>query len=85
MSSNYSVSLIGPSPWGFRLQGGKDFSMPLTVSKYYDMNSKNFNPYSSTLLPLPLIPSQTGGVQSEADRDSCFCCSWSFGKTLLRP
>ncbi|RXN37757.1 PDZ and LIM domain 5-like protein [Labeo rohita] len=32
--SNYSVSLIGPSPWGFRLQGGKDFSMPLTISKH---------------------------------------------------
>ncbi len=31
--SNYSVSLLGPSPWGFRLQGGKDFSMPLTISK----------------------------------------------------
>ncbi|CAM9151351.1 unnamed protein product [Lampetra planeri] len=24
----YSVTLIGPAPWGFRLQGGKDFSMP---------------------------------------------------------
>uniref|UniRef100_A0A672MKH1 PDZ domain-containing protein n=1 Tax=Sinocyclocheilus grahami TaxID=75366 RepID=A0A672MKH1_SINGR len=31
--NNYSVSLIGPSPWGFRLQGGKDFSMPLTISR----------------------------------------------------
>ncbi|XP_047660483.1 PDZ and LIM domain protein 5b isoform X1 [Tachysurus fulvidraco] len=36
MSSNYSVSLNGPSPWGFRLQGGKDFSMPLTISKLTD-------------------------------------------------
>ncbi|XP_051971669.1 PDZ and LIM domain protein 5-like isoform X2 [Xyrauchen texanus] len=36
MSSTYSVSLIGPSPWGFRLQGGKDFSMPLTISKLTD-------------------------------------------------
>uniref|UniRef100_A0A8C2DZB1 PDZ and LIM domain 5b n=1 Tax=Cyprinus carpio TaxID=7962 RepID=A0A8C2DZB1_CYPCA len=34
--SNYSVSLTGPSPWGFRLQGGKDFSMPLTISKLTD-------------------------------------------------
>ncbi|KAA0709624.1 PDZ and LIM domain protein 7 [Triplophysa tibetana] len=23
----------GPAPWGFRLQGGKDFNMPLTVSR----------------------------------------------------
>uniref|UniRef100_A0A671UU21 PDZ and LIM domain 7 n=1 Tax=Sparus aurata TaxID=8175 RepID=A0A671UU21_SPAAU len=29
----YSVNLSGPAPWGFRLQGGKDFSMPLTVSR----------------------------------------------------
>ncbi|XP_026134376.1 LIM domain-binding protein 3-like isoform X2 [Carassius auratus] len=31
--SSYTISLAGPSPWGFRLQGGKDFNMPLTVSK----------------------------------------------------
>ncbi|XP_072549063.1 PDZ and LIM domain protein 7 isoform X4 [Salminus brasiliensis] len=29
----YCVTLAGPAPWGFRLQGGKDFSMPLTVSR----------------------------------------------------
>uniref|UniRef100_A0A8C1TZ81 PDZ and LIM domain 7 n=1 Tax=Cyprinus carpio TaxID=7962 RepID=A0A8C1TZ81_CYPCA len=29
----YSVTLNGPAPWGFRLQGGKDFNMPLTVSR----------------------------------------------------
>ncbi|MBN3284217.1 PDLI5 protein, partial [Polyodon spathula] len=34
--SNYSVSLVGPAPWGFRLQGGKDFSMPLTISRLTD-------------------------------------------------
>lgn len=33
MSSNYSVSLAGPAPWGFRLQGGKDFGVPLTISR----------------------------------------------------
>ncbi|KAK6299383.1 hypothetical protein J4Q44_G00308930 [Coregonus suidteri] len=31
--SIYSITLNGPAPWGFRLQGGKDFSMPLTVSR----------------------------------------------------
>ncbi|XP_048099086.1 PDZ and LIM domain protein 5a isoform X1 [Alosa alosa] len=36
MSSNYSVSLLGPAPWGFRLQGGKDFNMPLTISRLND-------------------------------------------------
>ncbi|NWI88149.1 PDLI4 protein, partial [Pitta sordida] len=28
-----SVVLRGPSPWGFRLVGGKDFSAPLTISR----------------------------------------------------
>ncbi|KFV70501.1 PDZ and LIM domain protein 7, partial [Dryobates pubescens] len=30
---SYKVMLNGPAPWGFRLQGGKDFSMPLSVSR----------------------------------------------------
>ncbi|XP_068114700.1 LIM domain-binding protein 3 isoform X5 [Hyperolius riggenbachi] len=29
----FNVSLAGPGPWGFRLQGGKDFNMPLTISR----------------------------------------------------
>ncbi|XP_041742106.1 PDZ and LIM domain protein 5 isoform X3 [Coregonus clupeaformis] len=36
MNSNYSVSLGGPAPWGFRLQGGKDFCLPLTISRLTD-------------------------------------------------
>ncbi|XP_077183008.1 PDZ and LIM domain protein 4 [Paroedura picta] len=28
-----TVALNGPSPWGFRLVGGKDFSTPLTISR----------------------------------------------------
>ncbi|KAF1389220.1 hypothetical protein PFLUV_G00071180 [Perca fluviatilis] len=36
MSSNYIVTLLGPAPWGFRLQGGKDFNMPLTISRLTD-------------------------------------------------
>ncbi|CAF99227.1 unnamed protein product, partial [Tetraodon nigroviridis] len=34
--TNYSVSLAGPAPWGFRLQGGKDFGVPLTISRLTD-------------------------------------------------
>ncbi|NXJ92186.1 PDLI4 protein, partial [Corythaixoides concolor] len=30
---SHSVILRGPSPWGFRLVGGKDFSAPLTISR----------------------------------------------------
>ncbi|CAB1338123.1 unnamed protein product [Coregonus sp. 'balchen'] len=31
--ATYTVTLNGSAPWGFRLQGGKDFNMPLTVSR----------------------------------------------------
>lgn len=31
--SAFTVSLAGPGPWGFRMQGGKDFNMPLTISR----------------------------------------------------
>ncbi|XP_052354444.1 LIM domain-binding protein 3-like isoform X6 [Oncorhynchus keta] len=31
--SSYNISLSGSAPWGFRLQGGKDFNMPLTISR----------------------------------------------------
>uniref|UniRef100_H3CNY9 PDZ domain-containing protein n=1 Tax=Tetraodon nigroviridis TaxID=99883 RepID=H3CNY9_TETNG len=31
--SAYTVSLAGPGPWGFRMQGGKDFNTPLTISR----------------------------------------------------
>ncbi|XP_075774823.1 PDZ and LIM domain protein 7, partial [Pelodiscus sinensis] len=30
---SYKVQLDGPAPWGFRLQGGKDFNMPLSISR----------------------------------------------------
>ncbi|KAJ7324327.1 hypothetical protein JRQ81_017347 [Phrynocephalus forsythii] len=30
---SFNVTLNGPGPWGFRLQGGKDFNMPLTISR----------------------------------------------------
>ncbi|XP_051956360.1 PDZ and LIM domain protein 4-like [Xyrauchen texanus] len=30
---SHTVTLSGPSPWGFRLVGGRDFSSPLTISR----------------------------------------------------
>ncbi|KAK9955873.1 hypothetical protein ABG768_015718 [Culter alburnus] len=30
---SHTVTLTGPSPWGFRLVGGRDFSTPLTISR----------------------------------------------------
>ena len=33
MAGEYVVSLTGGGPWGFRLQGGKDFGTPLSVAR----------------------------------------------------
>ncbi|XP_036851034.1 PDZ and LIM domain protein 7 isoform X8 [Manis javanica] len=30
---SFKVILEGPAPWGFRLQGGKDFNVPLSISR----------------------------------------------------
>ncbi|TRY58411.1 hypothetical protein DNTS_005205 [Danionella cerebrum] len=29
----FTMNLIGPSPWGFRISGGRDFKKSITVSK----------------------------------------------------
>ena len=29
----FEIKLEGGGPWGFRLQGGKDFGTPLTIAK----------------------------------------------------
>lgn len=39
----FTIRLIrgdGSSPWGFRLQGGKDFAVPLSVVKVSQNNFK---------------------------------------------
>lgn len=47
--STYTVSLPGPGPWGFRLQGGKDFNMPLTISRVGNLTG-------NALFHLQLLP-----------------------------
>lgn len=51
MSSSYSVTLAGPAPWGFRLQGGKDFCLPLTISRVSGTHATHipFTPWHSPL------------------------------------
>lgn len=41
---SYKVMLNGPAPWGFRLQGGKDFSMPLSISRVREAETNNTHP-----------------------------------------
>lgn len=32
-ATRYTALLRGGGPWGFRIQGGKDFGSPLSISK----------------------------------------------------
>lgn len=39
---SFKVVLEGPAPWGFRLQGGKDFNVPLSISRVSLDGGTNF-------------------------------------------
>lgn len=51
MSSSYTVSLAGPAPWGFRLQGGKDFCLPLTISRVSGTHTNTLVHSHATYVP----------------------------------
>lgn len=54
--------LNGPAPWGFRLQGGKDFSMPLSISRVREAK-RRCGPFSSLSVgwrSWPLHPGSQG-------------------------
>uniref|UniRef100_A0A3B4A9D9 PDZ domain-containing protein n=1 Tax=Periophthalmus magnuspinnatus TaxID=409849 RepID=A0A3B4A9D9_9GOBI len=64
-----TVTLMGPSPWGFRLVGGRDFSTPLTVSRVsrksrHGNSSSNVVTSSKTHLELCFISFTTLYYQS---------------------
>ncbi|ROL48285.1 LIM domain-binding protein 3 [Anabarilius grahami] len=79
MSSSYSVSLIGPSPWGFRLQGGKDFSMPLTISKVSHLASTCNSGLRGTLCII------CDGDESVAQELQCASCTLNTKAETLNP
>ncbi|TKS85887.1 LIM domain protein 5 Enigma -like protein Enigma-like PDZ and [Collichthys lucidus] len=70
--SAYTVSLPGPGPWGFRLQGGKDFNMPLTISR-----GSSDSPVTIVLLHGKLL-SVTGIKLPESS--SGFRMEWPIGE-----
>lgn len=40
----FEVSLRGSAPWGFRLQGGKEFRAPLLIAKVGPVLTKKYLP-----------------------------------------
>ncbi|XP_036384386.1 PDZ and LIM domain protein 5-like [Megalops cyprinoides] len=84
MNSNYSVTLVGPAPWGFRLQGGKDFSMPLTISRLTD-GGKAANAHISVgdvVLSIDGIP--TAGMNHLEAQNKIKACTGNLSLTLQK-
>ena len=53
-SDTFEVLLQGGSPWGFRLQGGKEFGAPLLIARVSVLNGVclDGSNYESNLLKL---------------------------------
>lgn len=84
MSNSYSVSLIGPSPWGFRLQGGKDFSMPLTISKLTDGGKAAKAKISVGDIVLSIDGIATEGMTHLEAQNKIKACAGNLNLSLLR-
>ncbi|KAK7121104.1 hypothetical protein R3I94_020918 [Phoxinus phoxinus] len=84
MSNSYAVSLIGPSPWGFRLQGGKDFSMPLTISKLTDGGKAAKAKISVGDVVLSIDGIATEGMTHLEAQNKIKACTGNLNLSLLR-
>ncbi|XP_043087657.1 PDZ and LIM domain protein 5b isoform X2 [Puntigrus tetrazona] len=82
--SNYSVSLIGPSPWGFRLQGGKDFSMPLTISRLTEGGKAAKAKISVGDVVLSIDGIATEGMTHLEAQNKIKACTGNLNLSLLR-
>ena len=79
------MSLVGPAPWGFRLQGGKDFNMPLTISSLKDGGkaSQAHVRIGDVVLSIDGISAQ-GMTHLEA-QNKIKACTGSLNMTLQSP
>lgn len=68
---SFKVVLDGPAPWGFRLQGGKDFNVPLSISRV----SLNWGMYSPRVLGCSCVREMMG-IKEHA---------WAKGQEYLGP
>lgn len=69
--SAYTVSLAGPGPWGFRMQGGKDFNTPLSISRVGDQLVGLGPASTSELVPVEAsVESPEGGASAASSAPS---------------
>ncbi|XP_028851159.1 PDZ and LIM domain protein 5a isoform X3 [Denticeps clupeoides] len=84
MSSNYSVSLLGPAPWGFRLQGGKDFNMPLTISRLTEAGKAQKAKISVGDVVLSIDGIATDGMNHLEAQNKIKACAGNLNLTLQK-
>uniref|UniRef100_A0A8C5APQ5 PDZ domain-containing protein n=1 Tax=Gadus morhua TaxID=8049 RepID=A0A8C5APQ5_GADMO len=85
MSKSYSVSLAGPAPWGFRLQGGKDFCVPLTISRLTDGGKAARANLSVGDLVTSIDGIATDGMNHLEAQNKIKSCSGNLSLTMQRP
>ncbi|XP_056288132.1 PDZ and LIM domain protein 5b isoform X3 [Pseudoliparis swirei] len=85
MSRSYHVSLAGPAPWGFRLQGGKDFCMPLTISRLTDEGKAARAKMSVGDVILSINGISTDGTNHLEAQNKIKACTGNLSLTLQRP
>lgn len=85
MSSSYSVSLAGPAPWGFRLQGGKDFCLPLTISRLTDGGKAANAKMSVGDIILSINGISTESMNHLEAQNKIKACTGHLSLTLQRP
>ncbi|XP_077378680.1 PDZ and LIM domain protein 5a isoform X3 [Festucalex cinctus] len=84
MSSNYNVTLSGPAPWGFRLQGGKDFNLPLTISRLNDGGKAAKNGISIGDMVLSIDGVATEGMNHLEAQNKIKNCTGNLSLTLQK-
>ncbi|KAJ8359522.1 hypothetical protein SKAU_G00160470 [Synaphobranchus kaupii] len=82
--SNYSISLAGPAPWGFRLQGGKDFNMPLTISRITPGSKAAQGNLMQGDIIVAIDGVSTEGMTHLEAQNKIKCASFNLGLTMQR-
>ncbi|XP_047228900.1 PDZ and LIM domain protein 5b isoform X3 [Girardinichthys multiradiatus] len=85
MSSSYSVSLAGPAPWGFRLQGGKDFCLPLTISRLTEEGKAVKAGMNTGDIILSINGISSEGMNHLEAQNKIKACTGNLSLTLKRP
>uniref|UniRef100_A0A3Q4GG96 PDZ and LIM domain 5b n=2 Tax=Neolamprologus brichardi TaxID=32507 RepID=A0A3Q4GG96_NEOBR len=85
MNTNYNVTLDGPAPWGFRLQGGKDFCLPLTISRLTDGGKAVKAKMSVGDIILSINGISTDSMNHLEAQNKIKACTGNLSLTLQRP